>query len=499
MALNKALHSPLEDRRLKAKGYEQLSVHAFDQKNYLNAAAYLDSTLNFLESKTRKHRALTRKRASLDEIITYEKTIEKTDSILALVEMSPEKRQLFFEEMLQEQEKARQKMAAENAIAQQGLSGSALSNPMGAGTFYFYSPNQLMMGKQQFKNTWKDRAAVDNWRYVREKAVVAEVEEIEVPKLDFSAAAKELVATIPSNPKEIDSLRENRAGAYYDAGLSYKEQFNDLSLSAERLTQFIETDLLPKRRPAALYHLYRAFEKIDPQQLVTTKAQLQAAYPDSKYLKILENPAAMKADLEIMHQQADSLMANYGRIDFEKTISEVEALLKKDIEPALAAKLSLLNAKAIGRLDGPEAYLKALENIVAQYPKQESGLEAASLMASIQTWEAPTYDFESNEPSKLVFLFDLKEKPQAISLTEKLNKILAELENEDLSISLDRYDRSQFMVVVHGFRSRDAAEGFSEMIQKTPAFLVNRDNFVILFSDFKKALIFKHLDRFIKP
>ena len=75
--------------------------------------AYYDSTLSNIKNNKKLFRKISKRRASLEDVIYYELSIKTSDSILNLVKMSEEERIVFFnnhldilKEKLKKEEKA---------------------------------------------------------------------------------------------------------------------------------------------------------------------------------------------------------------------------------------------------------------------------------------------------------------------------------------------------------------------------------------------------------
>ena len=67
-----------------AKNYNELAELNFENKEYLQAGLYYDSTLNELNSRSREFRKIKKKRENLDDLIFYETLTIELDSIFNL-------------------------------------------------------------------------------------------------------------------------------------------------------------------------------------------------------------------------------------------------------------------------------------------------------------------------------------------------------------------------------------------------------------------------------
>lgn len=115
---NKSLRTNSSNKHLVALNYEAIGEMKFDEKAYKLAGSYYDSTLTNLDSNTKKFLSLKRKKDNLDQVISYETLVQTNDSILKLVSLGEDGRELYFEEVIskliaKEEEEKKQKQEEE--------------------------------------------------------------------------------------------------------------------------------------------------------------------------------------------------------------------------------------------------------------------------------------------------------------------------------------------------------------------------------------------------
>lgn len=230
---NKSLRSNSKDRYLTASNHRNIAEINFKNAKYPIAGMYYDSTMVFLDNRTREFRAIKKKRDNLADVIKYEAIAQTNDSILHIVSLDEAGRTAFFEDYikrLKEQEEIERKRLEAEAIKQENLAASsgntgggfdnknfgqgnfdtssiksknfdtksamnqkAMINPANlgdnvssagaassgaaGGKFYFYTPSTVSYGKLEFKKRWGTRALSDNWRWSAEQKNKARDEE----------------------------------------------------------------------------------------------------------------------------------------------------------------------------------------------------------------------------------------------------------------------------------------------------------------------------------
>ncbi len=126
----------------KSLSYESLGDFYFDKTSFEMAGAYYDSVLQIpIDQNTKRIRKIIRKRESLNDVIYYENIARKSDSILSLVNMSEEEKDIYFKGYI---EQLKLKYEAEQILKEQtaataGMGDLAITNNNYAdgGTFIF--------------------------------------------------------------------------------------------------------------------------------------------------------------------------------------------------------------------------------------------------------------------------------------------------------------------------------------------------------------------------
>jgi tetratricopeptide (TPR) repeat protein len=485
--MNKSLRTGTQDNDLKGMVYETLADMHFDRALFLDSGAYLDSTMSVTDAKSRKFRKVKRKRDKLKDIISYENDIQVHDSILGLMDKSPEERTQFFADYIAQ---IKRKDSIQKAQEQQELAANV---SFFGNDFYFYNRTQLARGKSDFLRIWGDIALEDNWRYAKPKPIITPAERMLADTLSTEKTIEEpryLVETylvqIPEE-KARDSLEQVRNTALFQAGLAYKEQFLVFDLAKERLQRLLS-------RPSdytlpTLYHLYQIEQQTGGEKTSHYKSRLLAEFPDSQYAKIIVNPTqVLEGEFEAHYEEVKQMFATQK---FESVIDKAAQAILGVQDQDLRARFALLRAEALGRLDGIEIYKAALKEVSTTYPKQAAGIDANARLRAI---EQITKSSSATGGYKLLFVTNRDQHEQTKVLAQACTDwIQTQSLNLVLSVSVDVYNRDSELLVVHGFTDASSAKDFNDQIQKELKELQTLKNFVVLTSQFRDALIFKDL------
>ncbi len=489
--LNAALRTNTSDNYLKSLIYNQFADNRIDQVVYVAAGAYLDSTLQNLDNTTRRYRKLNRKRKKLDDIITYENTIAKTDSLLRLMQMTPEE-QLAVAQKVVDQLKAQAAKEAAKANSQNPAPINSF------GQFYFYNSREVTQGAQVFKRSWGEITLTDNWKYQPTNSIVADsptekTEEPATEEEDPRFDPNTYVQAIPPITAK-DSLQLMQHEAYFQAGIAYKEQFGVAQKALDRFNELLSLEIDERYELPTLYHLYELYKSIGNRTAQSSvREHILSSYPQSDYAKMLRNPDALAQNMA--QNQADFEKANeqFAQQQYQEVIALSDQKMPLLTNKELQADWALLRAKSLGRLDGLDAYKEALTILVQVYPKTTAGAQAKTYLEKFDIFQDETPD--ENDTAKLVFVRSKEEHGQTIKDQEWIAQwIKGQGIEKHLTTSIDVFDRTTETLVVHGFSSAASARESRRLMRAINADLFSSENVVLLASHYRNALISKQLD-----
>ncbi|MCX2681181.1 hypothetical protein OOZ15_14610 [Galbibacter sp. EGI 63066] len=503
--LDKSLRNTTTDNTLKAMNYEDLGVMYFDKAEYKLASAYYDSTLTYLDENTAKYRGLARKRENLQNVIKYEDIAQRNDSILYVVNLSDIEKEAYYQKHIdslkeiEEEERERAKIA----LLAQNRRGSSLGSLQSNSDseFYFYNTTSVQYGVQEFKKRWGNRSLEDNWRLNNKTVVSREEEELAETETASSSDSPDFyISQLPTEAKAIDSIHKERNFANYQLGLIYKERFQENRLAAHKLETLLNNNPEEKLVLPAKYNLYKIYEALELPMAQQLKTDIISSFPDSRYAEILKNPEAVLSDDGNSPETVyANLYKDFEDQNYEKVITEADEHISTYNGEDIMMKFEMLKATATGRLIGFEAYKEALSQIALKYPNAEEGERAQEIIdKTLPRMASKSFDEDdSSTVWKVVYPFQQTDTTGIRTLEEKVDQSIEELKYLYLSHSKDIYDRDKLFFVIHGFDSKQKAEGYAELLNINKDYLVDNEKFVISSSDYKTIQIHKNLDEYL--
>jgi tetratricopeptide (TPR) repeat protein len=533
--LNQSLKWAQSDPVLQGIVHEQLADHYFDRKQYLLAAAHLDTLLPLLPNPSDRWRAAHSKKEKLQSLVEYLNRAAEIDSVLVLAALSPEEQRT---RLVAAQE--RKKEAEAKKAARQDLTAPAISEKSAGGTssangpiFYFYDPKQLAIGAEAFAQKWGKRTWQDNWRAQanastspppttgmtgnntntpktnsnrsRMSADAPDQPGDQQPGIDPTAPQESLdeidqqIAQLPANQEDIDALNHERIGVYFQIGQLYVSRLAEPALAIPALEKAVDS---PQEHPSklpALYALYQAHTALNSQAAQQYKDQILAAYPQSVYAQYLAQPdRALVTPVSVLAAQYAEVYALYVEQKYAEAIERIDEVLTQSWSPEQISPWVLLRAQALGRIQGKEAFLAEQARIVRDYPNTPAALSAAAWSAS-ESGEVLFGDAEPYDHYKVAVLLPKLSQAQDSLLVDGLNRwVLGQKSEIRLRVSKDAYDQNRDFYVVHGYLDpKKAKDLIKEQIWKQKP-LSQGQFFVFLASHYRKIQMYKALDTYLE-
>ena len=511
---NKSLRASSQDNYLNALSYQTLGNMSFDNSEYKNAGAYYDSTMLNLKQNSKIFRAIKRKRDNLDDVIYYEDVAQRNDSILTLVNLSEEERVTLFTNYTNDlkQKAEEQKEKEEIAKRSSGLvtnkennSSTSFTERNEAESFYFYNPITVAFGKNEFIKTWGERQLEDNWRWSNKRTSNASIEVID--EALANATEEELfdpqfyIARIPTEEKAIDSLAKDRNFAYYQLGLIYKDKFKEYNLAKDKLQDLLKSNPEERLILPSKYNLYKIYKLLNLEgEAEISKNDIISNHQDSRYATILLNPETVLGRDESSPENIyTNLYKQFENQEYLDVISKSDTYITNFDGETIVPKFEFLKAVSKARLYGYDSYKESINFIALNYPNSPEGKKAEDMMQSVIPLLAKKEFKDDLEAKnfKTIYQFTNVSNEEIDKFVENLDEAVKAVKYINLSTSKDTYNQNTIFVVVHGFKSMNAALGLTDIL-KDYKYTIDKEHFTISSSNYQIIQIHKNLEEYLK-
>ena len=389
----------------------QLHEYELAQPDYREA-------VTILPSEHKDYSRVLKLSESLDGLVKELGTVTLQDSLQALSRLPEEEQRKVAErivaELIEQEKKAEEeaKQAARNReIEDDGPLSVDTRNMLGGGAqsadWYFYNAPLIKSGKQEFQRRWGRRPLEDNWRRLSKTATASmfadnteseewEMDSVATDSTQQSAPAAVAMVTDDHQPEyylqQIPRTEEDFylsdsliADALYNLVYIYKDELDDRVASDATLEEMHRRFPQDRRMPDLLYMQYlTAMRDSDETGMNLIRERLLSEYPDSKQAMIVRDPQYFDK-LRRMAQQQDSLFEQtynafasnrFQEVKANKTYFEQEYPLSP-----LMPRFLFLNAIAVARSEGQDAFIVQLRDMVERYPENELSAMAKDFLA----------------------------------------------------------------------------------------------------------------------
>ena len=499
----------------------------YQQRDYIQASPCYQEAIQLLSADHEEYERIQRRSETLDELVVEYSTVQLQDSLQRLALLSPEQQRIVVDTIIarlirsEEEQAEKEAQAAREAANNNGPRSVNTSNMLGgggnSGSWYFYNAQLLRSGQQTFRSNWGNRTLEDNWRRIS-KAMTSSITEEEggtelsadstltdslsltdnMPLETDNHKPEFYLQQIPKTPSDIEQSNEMIAQALYNMVYIYRDQVGDQTLSDETFHDFCRRFPNHTLLIDLYYMQYLTALKVNDIALAEKYRQdIIRLFPESKEAQIVRQPDYFDQLLR-MSQEQDSLYeqtynaytnSDFSTVKHNKTYAQEHYPLSP-----LMPRFLFLNAIAVAKTEGQEAFALQLQEMLTQHPESELASMAKDMLALMgQGAESQSGDLSSlqakrsnktNEvettasdnrhfdPTRLTSSLVLLVMQQDES---KLNQLLYEIALfnfsqfmiKDFDIKqLANFTPDQSAIIVAGFEKMDEAEWYNNLLQK---------------------------------
>lgn len=390
----------------------------YDRHDYVQAQPCYREAATILTAEDERYPRVRLRSEVLDQLIVQYNQAQLQDSLQRLSLKSEEEQRAVAEKIVadliaaEQADSARQAQDARAAArGDEGPRSVNTANMLGgggqSGEWYFYNPQLMRQGQQEWRRKWGNRPLEDNWRRLNKQVAAAlpgedelmdELNDSTTQSADSLAPApapretdihkpEYYLQQIPRTEQELavsDSLWRE---AMVQMVMIYRDDLNDQPQAQETLRQLEQR---AAGHPSLLEIYYAAYLEAlrtnNTEEASVWRSKILQYYPQTTQAQIVSQPDYF-ARLQRMAQEQDSLYAatytaytkgNYRQVKTDKQYAETEYPLSP-----LMPRWLFLNAVAVARTDGKEPFTRELQDLVARYPETELGAMAKDMLSML--------------------------------------------------------------------------------------------------------------------
>ncbi len=398
----------------KGESYLRLANLYLEEEDFIPAQRYFDSTLMALPQSDERYAEAQRWRDNLTDIAANLEIIAYQDSLLAIAALSPEEQRALAFKIKKERDEQRLRDIAASANAGGGQQGNvrrpvgtnvALTSATGSraapgaeqSEFFAYDDREIKRGKRDFFREWGGRPLEDDWRRSSKSSAGGNLPVADIPDQPAASALPEdeinsILAEVPKTDGEILETEMKVQDALYKLGTLYRDRLGNNAKTVEALETLNRRFSGSNYELDSWYYLHLAHKDLShPAEAQRYADLITGKYASSPYAKVLTNPnylAEVKAEENRLSHYYDETFAAFTSGNYQQAYQRsLQAAQLFGAQNPMQAKFALLTAMSTGNLQGKEAYVNSLKDLIARYPdtpEQKRAREILRLLGESQ-------------------------------------------------------------------------------------------------------------------
>lgn len=528
--LSRSVFYSLNNDLQKGISYEKLGDLTFEEKNYVFAQRYYDSSAQVIPETYFNYDVIKNKANRLANLVSHVQVIEFEDSVQRIANMDEKARENFVKDVIKQLKKEEQERKEREAIRAEQMRKLQQSfnnqNQRSGSKFYFSNTKAMQEGLEEFKRIWGQRENTDYWRLSNKPyRVTMPIDDmsdtlgldslmVEEPPRNVpldSLTVEDMLKDIPLSDSAFSASNERLLEALYSSGMIYKEQLDEVELGAVQFQRVIDHDVENTHNVMSAFQLYKIHENTP--KAAPYRAYILNNYPNTDYANYLRDP-----DYFIKKRERDALALK----DYLRSVTHFEqglyypVILKADMEIKEEAnnpyrkEYLLLKAMAMGQVNRDKtSLLPVLKQAVEEYPNTEVATRAQEMIDFIENglpeysaYEAPDKDIFGFSSKQYYVIIELEEGQDENTFANNVANFNREYFGRlRLASNHQMYNLEQAIILIRDFKTVGEAKAYMADFRKARRYvtdlqgneilLISRENFKIVMEqqklpDYKK-------------
>ncbi len=519
VSLKKSVATSTNNNTQKVMSALEVADKLFEKKEYEGAQNYFDTAVMVLPKDYPNYDYIKSKSLVLSQLVEEHRVLKVQDSLQKLAAMSEEERNAVIDQAIARykyEEEQRKKREEEEKEAREfeereremggggrpigGGPGGPPSLGRGNGKWYFYNPQVLSRGMQEFTRKWGKRKLEDLWRIGDKRQVLRgpelqQGEELVLKDSTGNVVEKEEITPLDRDyylkdiPKTEEDFRISDSlmvEAYNKLGFIYKERLNDTTNAVAIYEEFLNKYPGNKYQLESWFALYQLYKGTgDTDKAENYKNLILANYPESDYAKVIIDPdyfiklAQKKGQI---HKLYERTYKAFDREQYFRVVSYANRAIKEyPKDTAVMPRFLYLRAMALGKVTTADSMYVELKKLVKTFPDSPVVAQANDIMKYLRREygfdggepdEAATkkkeYKYKANDnvPYFVVLVVDnrhVQVNPLKVRLSD-FNKKYFRLNR--LRIKSLIFDKKNTLITVGNFENKRAADNYYQALSK---------------------------------
>lgn len=372
----------------------------YEKEDYLKASPYYATAIENLPDNYPSFFALNYRSDVLKRLSTLYEELGSTDRDYRISQMSESEKEAFLAKEKAEEElegRIQELIADAQGENEKELEIQEEQN-VKVGDWYFFNPNLVEQGKEEFNKQWGERQLRDNWRRSMANTFESNFDDIaNEENTNFSQEQnQENDSDAQSTDGEVISEEDSLTGptfsaseqgiidAYFNLGSLYLFDIENVNKAIETFDALEAQYPLNKHSADSYFAVYTAAtEENDIAKAEEAKSKILKHFPHSNYALILTNPEAkniLNADKKAYNDLYERTFNLFLKGRNPQVIANTARLKTEFRDTSLTPKILLMEALAIAKTE-PEADIRpTLKLLIENYAYDEEVSAQASII-----------------------------------------------------------------------------------------------------------------------
>ncbi len=522
------------DKSQKTTSFVKLGDIYYQNRMFEKAGLYYDSANRSLDESHPDFEEILKKNMILSDLLEHLIRIKTNDS---LIRMAVNKD--FREDKIKEAKKL-EKLEKDKLANQQNniLNRPQMGNNMMPGgnsngsSFPFYNVVTRKNGVAEFQRKWGIRNNTDFWKYrsITQKLILQNTNtnngsadtsqdepEIDTTLLqDIPKEDRRFYTNLPLKKEQQQQMLSEIEESLLKSAEIYNVRLYEYKSSIRQYLELLNRYVNSEYKPQVFYELSKLYRLEQNKELSTAyKDSLRIQYPNSVYLKMLDNPntvniikSTQTESNQIIQGKYDSMVLAYQSGELEKAVSIKLETDKEYSGNSLQPRFDFVYALCQIKLGNDKAF-GIFEQLTIDYPNTDIALRSQSLIDAKDRISRAASDtgnsnpsniglkytnFGSNDPLSCIMIIPRNSNINLVKAAiSDLNKKEFSLENIQLGPTLTTPEK--YLITIENFESQSKTKFYKDfLIRQNEYFsakglfeyavvLINPDNLKLLASD----------------
>jgi tetratricopeptide (TPR) repeat protein len=394
LALKQGTTNPAQ----QAESFLKLANVYYEKDEFVKASEYYGQSISGIAKSDDRYEEIEKRSRVLGEIASRINKVTLQDSLIRVGNMTPDEKRALAFEIKKKQDEERRQQAIASAKEQDSQPArrprvTAAGNPSAASpksNYWAYDDRGVKRGKRDFSRQWGTRPLTDDWRRSNAQQVGDLATEEEDLDLDNSGLLSDdqvanILRGVPQSKSQLQSAEADKYLAMFELGVLYRKDLERLDKAILTLEQLLREYPTTEKKAETYYHLYLAHKDSGNNSNAQRYLErLKAEFPESPFTQILSDPNYAdkindeKQQLDRFYTETYQLFTDEKYQEAHNRIQQVPSKFGEDNE--LKARFALLEAMTTGNLQGREAYIRKLREVITKHANTDEQKRAREIL-----------------------------------------------------------------------------------------------------------------------